>query len=163
EEGRARRPDSIGLGQADSTEGAVPVVPIERRSAVRGDQEVFESVVVVIAAGGAHTVAAKVDAGGSSHVDELEFAGGHKVVAKELGGANALDQEDIEIAVVVVIEERDTCAHDLGHEEFTRRAAAVCKVEAGIDFAEQLAGRGVRLIVAAAAGQYDGERECDSG
>src|ERR1043166_5498096 len=56
EEGRAGRPGARRLREIDARERAVSVVAIQRRSAVCGEEQVFEAVIVVVTGRGAHAV-----------------------------------------------------------------------------------------------------------
>ena len=92
--------------------------------AVEGsDEEIGEAVVVEVSGGGAHAVVGEFEAGLFGRICELAV-----VVAEEFvraGGGVALEEQDVEVAVVVVVDERDAGAHDFGHVEFALGTAGM--------------------------------------
>ena len=124
----------------------------ERRRPERGDEEIGIAVVVVVADRGAHAVHTQANAGGFGDIREMQRAaavgGGNEIVAEEATGrrsaspasrlrrgverqGRALHEEDVEIAVVVVIEERDAGAHDLRQKVVAAGAVDVRKRQTG--------------------------------
>ena len=116
----ARRP--AGRGDTgfvgDVGEGAVAVVLVERAAPVGGDQDVWVAVVVVVGNGAAHPeLAAAGDAGLVGDVGEgavavvlVERVLQRRLRLVEVARA-AVDHEDVDPAVVVVVEERDAGPH----------------------------------------------------
>src|SRR5437762_712614 len=152
-----------GFG-CDVGKGAVAIVVIEDVAAEVGDVKILKAVVVVIADGDSHAVADVADAGFFGDIDEMELAGfGEHVAEQAIAGlpagwgrefgaprilrgikSGALDEVDVEGAIVVVIEERNARAHDFWHEEFADGAVEMMEMEAdfGGDFAEERGLRG---------------------
>ena len=130
-------------------ERAVAVVVEQRRRAECRDEEVQVAVVVVVADRRAHAVAAHRDAGLLRDIGEAKRArpvGRHReIVAKEAAGGRrasagidraALDEEDVEVAVVVEVEQRDAGAHHFRQIVLPGRA---------VDVREHQTGRGGRF------------------
>jgi hypothetical protein len=97
-------------GGGDILERAVALVAIEGDAAEAEGEEIGVAVVVVVGGGGAEIVVAAGDAGFGGDVRELEIA----VVAEEriggfgaVGEGAAVGEEEIEAAVVVVVEDGD--------------------------------------------------------
>ena len=159
DERRARRPLRIAQPRLRGRVGerAVAVVVQERDAAERGDEQIEIAVVVVVADRDAHAV--RLDTGMRllGHVRELQrppLADRRQIVAKESrrfraadvarGQRAALHDEDIEIAVVVVVEQGDARAHHLGQVVVAGRAVDVregqSSVRRGFD-EERIGGR----------------------
>jgi hypothetical protein len=128
-------------------EGAVALVLEQLVRAERRDVQIDAPVVVVVASGGAHPVGAHVDAARVRHIRELErvrgsglggrAAFGHgapqvvpeqprpqrslgfhrRAIDGDITKHPALDHEHVEVAVIVVVEERDARRHHFGIEE----------------------------------------------
>src|SRR5208282_6023841 len=97
-------------------EGSVAVVAIESILTEVGDEEILKAVVVVVADADAHRPTGIEQAGLSSDVGERTIA---IVLVKAIAGsgrdafqAAATEDEDVHPAIVVVIEEGATAAHD---------------------------------------------------
>ena len=131
---RARRP--AGRGDArllgDVGERAVAVVVVQRAAAVRGDEDVGVAVVVVVGDGAAHAeLRAAGDAGLVGDVGEravavvlVERVLERRLRLVEVAGA-AVDHEDVDPAVVVVVEERDARPHRLRQVAVRRHRVVV--------------------------------------
>jgi hypothetical protein len=115
----------------------------------RGDEEVGVAVVVIIPDGDSHAVPADARTGALGDIGEMQIPlavrAGPKIVSEEparcsvrvrrpcgssLPESPALHQEDVEIPVVVVVEQRDARAHHLGHVVVAGRAVDVREREA---------------------------------
>jgi hypothetical protein len=117
------------------------------------------AVVVVVADGHAHAVAEEAEARLLGDVGEVELEAPvgppHTVVAEQARAGRltrlapverrALEQQHVEVAVTVVVEQGPARAHDLGHEVLAARAGEVPEAQAGFfrDVAEQRRGRAV--------------------
>ena len=119
----------------DVGEGAFAGVVEEAALADAGDEDVGETVVVVVGDGHAHAVQFEVEAGGFGDVSEGAVA----IVAVELeGGALALvagpvhgvDEENVGPTVGVVIEEGAAGAESFGEELAAVGAAVVAEINA---------------------------------
>src|SRR5262249_23148799 len=114
-----------------------------------GDEEVQVAVAVDVRRHPTHAVAFDLDARAGGDVDEVAGA----VVPEEPGPrrlalvpreAPAVDEEDVQVPVAVVVEEHDPAAHHLDHVVPARAAMVVAEVEppGGGDLAEaERAGR----------------------
>ena len=147
DKGRRDTPAGIaGAGDGGGVrEGAVAVVAIEPVGAEVGDIEVGPAVVVVVAGGDAHAVAAGADAAGRGDVDKARpsaAVGPHlQVVAvqpvdrsirrcrADRVESTALHQVDIQIAVTVEVEQRPAGTHHLAEVEAAGHAVDMRKVE----------------------------------
>ena len=147
--GGAGRPALVvhaGLAR-DIGESPVAVVVIKNVRAEVGDVEVLETVVVVIPNRHAHAVADVPDAGFFRDVLKPQPAAlDEQVAEKAVSGFPSgrrrkqrllarlelapLHQINVQVAVVVVVEQRHARAHDLRHEVFARGAIEVVEVEA---------------------------------
>src|SRR6185369_9711760 len=113
--------------------------------------EIRQSIVVDIADGNAHPVASRDDATLLSYISEYELAGLNVVAeepaARRLGTTPrkkrvaglrirfqniALDQENIQVAIVIKIEKRSAAARDLGQVKLSRHAVVVLKLESDL-------------------------------
>ena len=101
-------------------EGAVSVVAIEPVAMDAADKEVLVAVVVVVADGGGCVVAAAGQAGLLRDIRKMALA----IVGKQPVGVlgrgllqrsdiGAVGEEDVQVAVVVVVEDRDPAGHGL--------------------------------------------------
>ena len=115
------------------------------------DQEVGEAVVVIVADGDAHAVHFHREAGHFGDVGESAVAivpvqphGG--ALAAVAGPVHAIDQQDVEPAVAIVIEEGAPGAHGFGEVLGAERAAVVAELNTGgggdVGQAEFRGGRG---------------------
>jgi hypothetical protein len=142
-EGAAGVPASFGLEKAGLTgdigEGAIAVVAVEDVLAVVGDKEVVEAVVVVVADAAALTPSAATQAGLEGDIGEgaiaiiFEEAGDGFLAFGEALETCAVDEEDVEPVVVIVVVEGDTAAG--GFEEIlvlVLAAVGGLGVEAGL-------------------------------
>ena len=110
-------------------ERAVAVVVVEDVAAPVADEQIVEAVVVVVADAAALSPARMRQPGLARHVGEGAVA----VVVEQVTGrlrrlhrrieAGAVHQEDVQPAVVVVVEQRDTAAHLLEQELLVDGAA----------------------------------------
>lgn len=98
---------------------------IELVSAVRGNVEILEAIVVIVAHGDAHAVPGALQASSFRYI--LEAAVGFLMIetvpvrrprlfgdgalGRRILQRRAVDQENVEPAIVVVVEQRDTGAH----------------------------------------------------
>ena len=157
-------------------EGSVAVGAVEDVWAEVGDVEVEVSVGVVVAHSDAHAVAVVSDAGGVGDIGERQLSGWDEIVAEEavagrlvLGRrerwwlvagveGGALQEVDVEVAVVVVVEERDAGSGDFRQVVFAGGSGDVLKAEAGCfgGFAED---RGWWFASLLSRGSCAGERE----
>src|SRR6185369_10782737 len=78
-----------------------------------GEIEIGPTIVVDVADSGAHAVTSRNDATLFSYVSEPELLL-FQIVSKESAARCALHEEDIEITIIVVIEQRAARTHDLG-------------------------------------------------
>jgi hypothetical protein len=133
-----------GLGYIG--EGAVAVVVVEIVATVCRDVEIFEAVVVVVADGDAHAVADAFESGlfgdileGSIFLLMVEAIPvlrpgllRYGALGCGVGERGTVDEDDVEQAVIVVVEGRDAGAHRL-HEVLVRGVRGdSSKVDAGI-------------------------------
>ena len=109
----------------------------ETALANRGNENIGEAVVIVIGDGNAHTVDFDVETGGTSDVGEGAIA----VVTVQVGSGpgalmagpvHAVHQQNIEPAIVIVIEKSAAGSKSFGKIPGTERAVVVTEVEAGI-------------------------------
>ena len=147
EESRARAPgaaagDAGRLGDVGKGPVAVVAEQLVGRAEM-GDEHVDESVVVDIAGRDPHAVAARAQPGSLGDVGEFErhrsAGGGNRLVAEEAcralrracGGGmrshqgSALQHEQVETPVVVVIEQGDAGTDDLGKIELAAHSVRV--------------------------------------
>src|SRR5919204_3537897 len=100
----------------DVSEGAVAVVVVERILAVIGDEQVFEAVIVVVAYANSLSPPRALQTGFLRNVGKSAIAIVLEQIARRLLAfgkaleACAVDQEDIEPAIVVIIVEGDAGA-----------------------------------------------------
>ena len=130
----------------DIGERAVPVVVIEHVSSEVRHVQIEETVVVVIAGGNSHAIADMADAGLFRDIHEFQLTGlRQQVPVQAIAGLPtarrrieqfavavkpcALDQIDVESAVVIVIEQGHARAHDLGHVVAAGGEIEVAEVE----------------------------------
>ena len=147
-EARAGRPagdfDPAGRGRID--EGSASGVAEEPRPAVAGDQQVSPSVVVVVPGGGSHAVdagsglgdarlACRVAEGAVAVVaiEAIAQARIRPIDSRRCGRAQygpAVDEQDVEPAILVEVQQGDAAAHRL--EEVFRggRAGVVAEIDA---------------------------------
>ena len=147
----------IGLVQpgfrCDIGEGAVAVVVIQRVAIDAGDKDVFISVVVVIADGDADVVAGSGQAGFFGDVGEVALAVVfeeavvvlRRILLQSLD-VGAVGEEDVELAVVVVVEDSHAAGHGFGRVALGRLIA----VEPEIDGLEGEPNRAFRRLPAGA-------------
>ena len=141
EERRAGQPavGPLGVGRVgDVVEVPLAVVAEEIAAADRRHVEIGVAVVVVVADGHALAVERLVEPGLLGDVLEVSLA----VVAVEgLGGrrldlvagpVRRVDEEQVLVAVAVVVEEGDARAHGLGQELLAKRAVVVDERDAGV-------------------------------
>ena len=130
---------ALGVGRVgDVVEMPLAVVAEEVAAADGRHVEIGVAVVVVVADGHALAVERLVEPGLLGHVLEVPLA----VVAVEgLGGCRLdlvagpvrrVDEEQVLVAVAVVVEERDARAHRLGQELLAERAVVVDEGDAGL-------------------------------
>src|ERR1035437_8768628 len=135
----------------DVDEAAAAVIPEEAVLADGGDQEVREAIVVVVADGHTHAVHFHRQAGALGDVGEgavtvvaVEPHGG--ALAAPTGPVHAVDQQNVEPAIGIVIEEGAAGAHGLGQVLGAECAAVVVELDAGgrgnVGQPEVRAGRG---------------------
>src|ERR1043166_29790 len=148
----------------------VTVVVIQHVVTCVGDVKVEKAIVIVVADGDTHTVADVPHSGLFSDVDEAQLAGLRKqVLVEPVAGlpagwgrgyefarveTRALDEIDVQIAVVVVIKQGHAGAHDLGHIVMAGCEIEMTKVETGL-------GRDVpenRPFVCPGSGERDSTR-----
>ena len=129
-------------------EGAVPVVVEHLVAAKSGEVQIDPAVVVDVADGDAHPVAARMNAARCGDVGEMERprairldfeivaiqpvaerSGRRRNQGRAVAEHFALHEIDIEIAVVVVIEQRDARRHDFRLIELAGHAVEVHEVE----------------------------------
>lgn len=145
-----------GLG-GDVGEGSVAVVVVEVVAAEAGDVEVFVAVVVVVTDGYSHVVADALETGFLGDVFEGSVgllmeeavpgfgAGflGDGAFGRRVGEGCAVGEEDVEAAIVVVVEESDAGAHGLDEVFFCSvRGLAVEDDVAGLGDVDEGAGGG---------------------
>ncbi|MFM1942443.1 MAG: hypothetical protein RI897_1425 [Verrucomicrobiota bacterium] len=127
-----------GIG-GDIEEAAVAEVFEEVVGAGGGDEDVGESVVIVVPGGDAHAVAGEVEAGVGSGVGEVALA---VVEVEVVGGCGcgrvglpgpevSIDEEEVLQAIVVVIEGGNAAAHGFGQEFIAVGAVGVGEGDAG--------------------------------
>src|SRR6185436_6952601 len=101
------------------------------------DQQVFETIIVIVAGGGSHSVPAESDAGLRCHIRKAELATRDQFISEQLAFAGALHEKHVEVAVIIEIKQRHSGAHDLGHIEFARGPAAVREMKSGLLLVKQ--------------------------
>ena len=104
--------------------------------AERGDEDIVEAVVVVIADGNAHAKHFNGEASFLRDVSEcavviVVIEGQRGAMAFLAGPVFSVDQEDVLPTVVVVIEESDAGAHCFGQPFFTGGGVVVSEVDSG--------------------------------
>ena len=124
--------------RGDVREAAVAGVAVERvRTDVR-DVQIDPAVVVVVAGARAHAVVAMPDAGLRGHVVERAVAAVAEQTVprlsrdRRIGQRTAVDQEDVDPAVVVVVEEQPAGPHGFDQVLLGAGAVDVTEVDAGL-------------------------------
>ena len=127
---------------ANFGEGAVALVPVESIAAEVRHEQVHEAVVVVVASGDPHPVAAVTDAGLIGDIFEfrrISRPGRSENIPVEAvfrclarPERAALYEIGVEVAVVVVVEQGAAASHDLGQVELAGGAAPVHEVKPGL-------------------------------
>ncbi len=160
----------------DIGEGTVAIIVIEHVAAEVGHVEIEEAVVIIVAGSHAHAIADVSHSGFFSDVDESQLTRfGQQIfeqpVARFPAGrgreerfaaveGRALHQIDVQVAVVIVVEQRHAGTHDLGHVVTPGGTVEVMKVETGLrgHVAEnrRLIGRADRQWNAACRQRLDG-------
>ena len=93
---------------------------IENASVYSSDEDVFETVVIVISDGDAHSKQFRIQASGSGDIAKgpiviVAVKGCTQLPRRTIKAAGTgIHQEDVHPAVVVVVEDRDACARHLG-------------------------------------------------
>ena len=127
---------------ANFGKGAVALVPVESIAAEVRHEQVREAVVVVVARGDPHPVAAVTDAGLIGDIFEsrrISRPGRRENIPVEAvfrclarPERAALHEIGVEVTVVVVVEEGAAASHDLGQVELAGGAAPVHEVKPGL-------------------------------
>src|SRR5690349_6276588 len=105
-----------------------------------GDENIVESIIIVIADGDAHAVASDVKTGAFGCVGEMTMA---IVMIKRRSGRRCafgyvtwpirrIDEKQILMAVVVVIQKGDAATHGLGQELFTVSPVDMSELDSGL-------------------------------
>ncbi len=141
-----------------------------------GDVEIGPAVVVVVAGCHSHAVTVGHQLAVAGDVRESQLSCDLEIVAEEAIGKGllqdlawpehaSLNQVDVEVAVVVVVEERAAGAHDLAEVELPRHAVEMDEVETRgrgqVD--EDLPGAGRAAGSLASAGEEQRRRESSEG
>ena len=140
EEGGTGAP--FGAGNArpagDVAEGAVAVVAVEPVGAEISEVEIGVPVVVVVTHGDSHAVfGGRLQAGGRGHLLQAPPAQvaiervGSGLERRRIGSAAAVDQQHVQPAVTVVVQQGATRSHGLYQVLLGRGAVLVPKVDAG--------------------------------
>ena len=136
---RAPQPGAADArGAGDVGEDSVAAVVVQHVRAEVRDVEIDPAVVVVVAGAGAHAVLAMLDAGPGRDVLERAVAAvpvqavPRLLRDRRIGERSAVDQEDVDPAVVVVVEEQPARAHGLDQVFVGARAVDVAEVHAGL-------------------------------
>ena len=122
----------------DIGEDAVAAVAIQHVRAEVRDVEIDPAVVVVVARAGAHAVVAMSNAGLLGDVVERAVAAISEQAVpclprdRRIGHRSAVDQEDVDPAVVVVVEEQPARADGLDQVLVGARAVDVAEVDPGV-------------------------------
>src|SRR5216683_4604398 len=148
----------------DVRESTVTVVVVEDVVSEVCDVQVLKAVVIVVPDSDSHSVAHMPDSGFLSDVHELELSGlAQEVTEEPVAGLpvrrrrklrftgilsrvdhRALHHIDVQVAVIVVIEEGDTCSHNFGHVVLPRGTREMTELQPNSfsHFAEQRNGWG---------------------
>src|ERR1700730_3674130 len=136
--------------RGDISERAIAIIVVQNVAAKICDVQVLESVVIVIPDGDSHPVTDVADAGLLRDIFELKLSGlAQQIPEQPIAGLpsgrgrklrtarilsrierRALQQIDVQIAIVVVIEERNARPHDFWHQEVTGCAGEMAELEA---------------------------------
>ena len=122
----------------DIGEDAVAAVAIQDVRAEVRDVEIDPAVVVVVAGAGAHPVLAMADARSIGHVLERAVAAipvqavPRLLRHRRIGERATVDEEDVDPAVVVVVEEQPARADGFDQVFVGARAVDVAEVDAGV-------------------------------
>ena len=139
EEGGAGAPFAAGnAGPAgDVAEGAVAVVAVEPVGTEMGEVEIGVPVVVVVTHGHSHAViGGRLQAGFAGHLLQAPAAPvavegvGPRLERRRIGGPAAVDQQHVQLAVKVVVQQGATRSHGLRQVLLSRGAVLVPKIDA---------------------------------
>ncbi len=121
----------------DVAEGAVPVVAVKPVGTEMGEVEIGVPIVVVVAHGNSHAVVGgEIQAGFTGHLLQTPPARvavervGSRLERRRIGRPATVDQQHIQPAVAVIVQQRATRSHGLHQVLLGRGAALVPKIDA---------------------------------
>ena len=134
--GAERRPAGEAARSGHVEERALAGVPEQPVLSDAGDEQVGIAVVVEVADGGAHSVELDIEAGAARHVGKCAVAvvaeqAQRRPPARVAGPVHAVDQQDVQPAIGVVIEKCAPGPERFGQQPATVGAVVVLEIYAG--------------------------------